>query len=45
MSDLVWALISISGLIVIGALLYYVWHGGFRPNGLRGFDPKELDED
>jgi len=45
MSDLVWALISIAGLIVIGVLLYYVWHGGFRPNGLKDEEIMKSDEE
>lgn len=36
MSDLAWSAIAITLLVIIGLVFLYVWHGGEKPNGLKG---------
>ena len=36
MSDLAWAAIAVVMLVIVGVVFVYVWHGGERPNGLKG---------
>lgn len=40
MSDLAWAAIAVTLLIIVGLVFLYAWHGGNKPNGLKG----ELEE-
>lgn len=40
MSDLGWAAIAVTLLVIVGLIFRYVWHGGEKPNGLKG----ELEE-
>jgi hypothetical protein len=36
MSDLGWAAIVVILLAFVGLLFIFVWHGGEKPNGLKG---------
>lgn len=36
MSDLAWAAIAVTLLIIVGLVFRFVWHGGEKPNGLKG---------
>lgn len=36
MSDLAWAAIAVTALVVVGLIFRYVWHGDGKPNGLKG---------
>lgn len=36
MSDLAWAAIAVTLLVIVGLAFLYAWHGGKKPNGLKG---------
>lgn len=40
MSDFGWCAGAVTLLVIIGLIFRYVWHGGEKPNGLKG----ELEE-
>jgi hypothetical protein len=36
MSDLEWFAIAIALLLIVGLIFLWLWHGGEKPNGLKG---------
>lgn len=40
MSDFAWCAIAVTMIVIVGLIFRWAWHGGEKPNGLKG----ELEE-